>query len=153
MLLDFADKIAYVARDASMFFMRLQLLGLVVRHGVFTKIREFVDAHPRACTVWDSITVEDGRVVVEDGERLADFLMLRALLFRNVYYAPEARFLEHLLAKIVVQYLVDEGIDPDAFRVPWWSRAMAAGDVVPALPRGRTRRRETASGRGPSPRN
>ena len=29
--------------------------------------------------------------------------------------------------------LVDEGIDPDAFRVPRWSRAMAAGDVVPAL--------------------
>lgn len=110
-LLDFADKIAYVARDASMFFMRLQLLGLTVRHGVFTKIREFVDAHPRACTVWDSITVlDDGRVVAEDGKRLADFLELRALLFRNVYYAPEARFLEHLLAKVVVQYLVDEGM-------------------------------------------
>ena len=29
--------------------------------------------------------------------------------------------------------VVDEGIDPDAFRVPRWSRAMAAGDVVPAL--------------------
>lgn len=108
-ILDLADKIAYVALDASMFFHRLRFLGFTTGYEVFTGIRTFMDAHPRACTVWDSIVVEEGRVVVEDSELLADFLQLRAIMFRDVYYAPEARFLEHMLAKIVVQYLVDEG--------------------------------------------
>jgi len=107
-LLDLADKIAYVARDSSMFLGRLILGGLGLNCESFQEIRRFIDEHPEVCTLWDCITVDDGRVVIEDGERLASFLKLRALLFRNVYYAPEARFLEHLLAKVVVQYLFDK---------------------------------------------
>ena len=104
-LLDLADKIAYVGRDAWKF---AHHAGAPMADAIGL-IGDFVQDHPDVCTLWQWVTVVDGRVAVRNAEALYDFLTLRALLFRHLYYNPQCRFHELLLATNVTRYLYEMG--------------------------------------------
>jgi hypothetical protein len=110
-LLDIADKIAYVGRDAWNYVHRIHLIRKERSEepSAYRRIEAILNAHPMVCGVWDSVVVADGQVFVRDGERLGDFLELRARLFRDLYFNPEARFLEHTLASIIIRDLYESG--------------------------------------------
>lgn len=106
-ILDIADKTAYVARDADHLLRRCELLEY--RREARGQIQRLIRERPRICALWDAIVVEDDQLVFTDSERLADFLMLRALMFRELYYNPSSRALETLVSKVLIQYLYDTG--------------------------------------------
>lgn len=109
-ILDLADKIAYVARDADFFVGRYGPTGHpVVDATGYRLIKKLVEVQPFVCGIWDSIRLADGRVFAEDAERFGKFLLLRALLFRMLYYHPGARFLETLVSRVVVERLYRTG--------------------------------------------
>lgn len=93
-LLDIADKLAYVSRDAHMYEQRF---------------RKRLHTDPFVCSIWDCVRVENGNVLFTDAERLAAFLLLRVRLFRELYFHPKNRFLEFMLGAIVVKYLYERG--------------------------------------------
>jgi hypothetical protein len=108
-ILDIADKVAYVARDASLYLGRYAPSGPVMYPAGYADVRAVIARRRFVCGVWDSVRVHGGSVFFEDGERLADFLLLRALLFRELYHHPGSRFLEYLVSRVVVQWLYDTG--------------------------------------------
>lgn len=108
-VLDLADKIAYVSRDADLFISRYSPRGPVGRRDEYVAVKKLVLGRPLICGLWDAIRVEGRQVVVQSPERLIDFLLLRAYLFRGLYYHPGARFFEAMVAKVIVQYLYDTG--------------------------------------------
>ncbi|MBI2097275.1 MAG: hypothetical protein HYT40_04005 [Candidatus Sungbacteria bacterium] len=106
-ILDLADKIAYVARDAREYYGRYDPSGPVGYPDEYFEIKKLVETRALICGIWDAVEIEDGEAVIADGERLTDFLRLRALLFKNLYHHPASRFLEHTIANVITQYLYD----------------------------------------------
>lgn len=117
--LDLADKIAYVAQDASAYFMEFKPPEYASQSGHsdevwlsegYAAVEHLLGAKSSVCALWDAVEVCGGDVVVNDPDRLADFLRLRALLFENLYYHPAARFTEHVVARIVIGHLYRTGV-------------------------------------------
>ncbi len=113
-LLDLADKIAYVGRDAESYIHRVHPTVFRERERYppsYRRLRKLVFREfPAVCGLWDSVVVDGDRVIVTDGERLGAFLELRARLFRDLYYSPAARFLEHTVASVIIRDLYETGI-------------------------------------------
>lgn len=78
----------------------------VKRSGVkhFDEILQFAKVH--AWDVWTDICLLSAKVVVQDAQKLGNFIQLRALLWRWLYSYPEAKFVELLLHNIVYPYLL-----------------------------------------------
>lgn len=108
-LLDLADKIAYVARDLGYYLARFRLGGPTGYPDSYFRVARLVEQDQYICGIWDAVRVVGNRVVITDTERLAQFLRLRALMFRVLYYHQGARFLEFMFAKVIVQYLYETG--------------------------------------------
>ena len=108
-MLDIADKVAYVARDAAIYLGRYAPDGPHAYPVGYYEIKTLVEKNRYVCGIWDAVRVIGKDVVIEDAGRLGEFLKLRALLFRELYYHPGSRFLEHMAAKVIVQYLYDTG--------------------------------------------
>jgi hypothetical protein len=109
-LKDIADKIAYVARDTSNFLSR-KPRHLVDGYSIDPDtVLGIVTRNPFVCGLWDSARIVDGSVVMSNIDGLSDFLTLRALMFRALYYNPYSRFLEDALAKMAIEYLLKEEI-------------------------------------------
>ena len=109
-VLDLADKIAYVSRDAREYYGRYDPNGPVGYPDEYFEIKKLVEKREFICGIWDTVEIENGDIVIADGERFADFLRLRALLFKNLYHHPASRFLEHTIANVITRYLYDEGM-------------------------------------------
>jgi len=108
-LLDIADKIAYVCRDSEEFLARYipESLGRCAKG--FAAIKAITDSHPDIGALWDSVTIINDQVVFEDAERLYNFLKLRALLFKYLYNNPGARSLEAIVANCIIRYMLTSG--------------------------------------------
>lgn len=123
---DIADKIAYVSRDAACVLHACRHLS-DEEIGEIAEIRAIIRRRPDVCAVWEDVTVQGDQIVITDISRLADFLTLRALMFKLVYQHPDTRtgalvinycILEHLFrtGQLTVQQLRtmrDEDIDRD----------------------------------------
>lgn len=113
-LLDIADKIAYVCRDTEELLARYIPGSLGRGAKGFAAIKAITDLHPDIGTLWDSVTIINDQVVFEDAERLYNFLKLRALLFKYLYNNPGARSLEAIISNCVTKYmLVEKELTPE----------------------------------------
>lgn len=108
-LLDLADKIAYVSRDVRAYLRKYEPHGPVAYPGEYLQIRDLIDKRPLINGIWDAIRTEGSNVVVRSPKRLADFLKLRVLLFRFLYYHEGARYREFLMSSVLMRYLYETG--------------------------------------------
>jgi hypothetical protein len=106
-ILDIADKIAYVARDAHTCLHHIEAGAKNDLYGMMTLTR-LIDRFPYACGIWDSVAVRSGRAVFTDVRRLLAFLKIRVLLFRELYYHPASRFGEFLISRLLVKVLYEQ---------------------------------------------
>lgn len=84
-VLDVADKIAYVARDLMACRHHLES---GVAHDQFgaRSLLMHMERYPYVCSIWDSVVEQYGQIAFDDPVRLAAFLKVRLLLFRELYY-------------------------------------------------------------------
>lgn len=108
-LLDISDKISYVSGDLYAYLNRYSPQGPIAYPEGYKEIDFLVKKLPYICSVWDCVKIIDKHAVFTNPFRLANFLKLRALLFRELYFHPGARFKEHLLASVIVKYLFSTG--------------------------------------------
>jgi HD superfamily phosphohydrolase len=105
-VLNLADKIAYVTRDAQMY--TKLMLHIATEDSILDnesdKLFELVEKNPYITDIWNDIKVIDDRVVIKQSEQVANFFLLRALMFKHVYYAPGAHFPE----RAILQYFLKE---------------------------------------------
>lgn len=114
---DFADTLAYTARDLSMF------LGCpALREGAPDEWYEGAEDQMLFEKVWrlqktvqltpweDMYANEDGDLVFTDHQKLHDFLYIRACMFRLLYYNRQTRNIEYLLGIRLVRMLIEEGV-------------------------------------------
>src|SRR3989339_751286 len=116
-LLDLADKLAYVARDADMYLNEIirviEFSGM--ENGVATyndkpdllPIKNILESDPLVCNVWDSVEIINGQVVMTNDQKLTSFLKLRALLFKELYYNYVGRFSVYMFTKKVLKFLYE----------------------------------------------
>jgi len=108
-ILDAADKSAYTARDVDAYLMTPDPKK-DFRNTHLYAIADIVEKDPNVCGIWESARVIKGSLVFADGERLARFMKLRALMFRGLYYNPHSRFFEYLIGKGVIKHLYKNGL-------------------------------------------
>lgn len=112
-LLDIADKISYVSRDAHVYVGRYDShigTGLAVMPTGYSEISTLLRENPFICGIWDSVEIADGLPVFRDYRRLYKFLLLRALLFRELYYNKGSRFLEYFVVRLALSFFYVRGI-------------------------------------------
>ena len=120
-LLDIADKVAYVCGDVDMylnapdhmaFFREGENTGGYDEMGNpgFQAIKSITKSDLEVCSLWDSIEITEDKVIIADSERLARFLKLRALMFRELYMSRYSRFFFEMFVGKVTKHLWDEGI-------------------------------------------
>ncbi len=105
-ILDIADKLAYVGHDLFAFAQRPYAWGKD------TPSRKVFGAYVRKqllpCNIWQHVRVNENTVWFEETESLTRFLSIRALLFRNLYTHPRARYREALLMFKTLSFLYEE---------------------------------------------
>ena len=104
-ILDVSDKLAYVGRDLEM-FLRQNPAGQSAweNYGdVYDRITTILGDNHYPCSVWECTCLVNGELVFTDSERLADFLCMRALMFKILYNNASARFYEAGFAEEVVR--------------------------------------------------
>lgn len=108
-VLDIADKLAYVARDLHACEPYLNYgLKHMDQYGL-ESLFSILQLNPNVCGLWDAVENIGDRAVISDPSRLAVFLRVRTLLFRELYYHPNARFGEYLVSRMLVKALYDKG--------------------------------------------
>lgn len=105
--LDIADKIAYVARDVLNFLGLINGIGEKHKNKGLRELEKLLKTHPDFCDIWKDIKIHEGKMVIENGEKLGIFLKVRALMYAELYYNPDSRFLEYMLSKKVTKFLFE----------------------------------------------
>lgn len=108
-VLDIADKISYVANDVHQYLNMSILPDTVVAQPDFQKIESLASRKDAVCGLWSDVVVDGEQVYFSSPERLADFLVLRGLMFRNLYQNPQARTARHVLLSATTQALYRTG--------------------------------------------
>ncbi len=67
---------------------------------------EILQAAKHPWDIWNSLVEKNGHLVVTDPVALNNFLLLRVLLWKNLYQNPARKVLEMLLRNIVYPYMV-----------------------------------------------
>ena len=95
-ILDVSDKLAYVGRDLEKFLYQNPTgQSAWEDHGdVYDHITTILNDNHYPCSVWECTCLVNGELVFTDSERLADFLCMRALMFKILYNNASARFYE-----------------------------------------------------------
>ncbi|MCX6722267.1 MAG: hypothetical protein NTY04_03730, partial [Candidatus Staskawiczbacteria bacterium] len=110
-ILDLVDKTSYIARDAAAYYMMPMTKDSFRRRPYsstgYCAVNDLLSSAGNVCGLWESAKVIAGKLVIGDVGRLEKFLILRALLFRELYYNPASRFFEYLVGKGVIKYLYD----------------------------------------------
>lgn len=107
-ILDIADKLAYVARDIWACKHHLEI-GVDNDQFGARSLLAHIERHPYMCSIWDSVVNHQGHLVFTDPSRLIAFLKVRLLMFRELYYHPNARFGEFLMSRLLVKTLYKSG--------------------------------------------
>ncbi|MFA6536647.1 MAG: hypothetical protein WC250_00750 [Candidatus Paceibacterota bacterium] len=102
------DLYAYLGRSVVRFTERKELDSESYSAGFF-QILDHATAHRNICGVWDSVRIVGGDVVFSSPERLANFLKLRVMMFRQLYHNPVSRFLEYLVSKAITKAMFLDG--------------------------------------------
>jgi hypothetical protein len=108
-VLDIADKLAYIARDIHKCLHHLEAGANNDQLGLRTLLL-LLKRFPYVCSVWDCVEEQAGHAVFTSVPRLAAFLKVRVLMFRELYYHPEARFGEYLMSRLFVKDLFRRGL-------------------------------------------
>lgn len=103
-ILDISDKSSYLARDTQAYLGTKNPPKQFV-DTAYSAIASIINEDPFVCAVWENTREHKGSLVFNDPDRMARFLTLRALMFRELYYNPYSRFFEYLVGKGVVKYL------------------------------------------------
>lgn len=117
---DFADTLAYTARDLSMF---LEFFGMCPppecgEHYedpedqlLLEEVYKYRQDNGDFALLWEDVeTDSEGNLVFTDAERLHTFLRVRAIMFRILYYNRQTRNIEYLLGIRMVKLLLEENI-------------------------------------------
>ena len=70
------------------------------------KLQEIIRASEEEWDVWNYISCQNGRVVITNKLVLGNFLMLRAILWANLYQNPAIKFLELLSREVIFPHLL-----------------------------------------------
>ena len=110
-MLNLADKLSYVSYDAWVYVQRYGNRGPrpCSKGPEHVAIGRLVRKLGNFCDLWDCFRIVDGQGVVTDPLRLADFLELRALLFRQFYWHQGSRFLEFIVGTVLTAHLYRSG--------------------------------------------
>jgi hypothetical protein len=107
-ILDIADKSVYLAYDLEAFLAhRLLDLENGALEGLY-QIEEILRLNPFVCDIWERVVVKDDTVAICNPAQLADLLLIRANMFKALYYNPSSRFLEDVIGQ-VFKYLYNKG--------------------------------------------
>ncbi len=109
-IIDLADKSSYLARDVEAF---IPSVGSRTPDGYSDEqaiVRDLVVRNPFICGLWGDARIVDGQFVLTNPKALANFLKLRALMFKILYYNPASRFSEDVLLQFGVRYMFEKGI-------------------------------------------
>jgi hypothetical protein len=108
-LLDIADKISYLSADVEAYVSCGRPVGWNEYPGTYEEITGVLARRKYMLGLWSVVKVEDGKVFVDDASWLGDVLLLRALMFKNLYFHPGARYTERMIGTILVRHLIDTG--------------------------------------------
>jgi len=108
-ILDIADKLAYVARDLPSYLINVEPSEVErqLLPNEYEQLSVYARNAPDICGVWESFRRHGDLLVCHDPERLADFLYVRLLLFRQFYANPATRFHEATTVRIVLEHLFE----------------------------------------------
>ncbi|MEK7648708.1 MAG: hypothetical protein AAB400_02185 [Patescibacteria group bacterium] len=110
-MLDYADRIAYVSRDLEAYLMRYHKYLRVNKSRDYQMLLEIVKRDPQVCSLWDTIRLDaSGAVYCDNPEKLEQFLRVRILMFRALYYNPHARFMEYFVSRAITGVLYKKGL-------------------------------------------
>lgn len=110
-ILDYADRIAYVARDLDAYLSRYGKYGRVNTTREYQMLLDIINRDPAICSLWDTIRLDGtGVVYCDDPAKLERFLTARILMFRGLYYNPHARFMEYFVSRAITGELYRKGI-------------------------------------------
>lgn len=103
-LLNYADKLAYIATDLSHYLKQPRTAKLEP-----DPIVVLGERHPHLCTIWDDVHVQGDEVYFTNIQRLSEFLYTRAMMFQQFYWHPNTRFLEFTVGTVLLKYLYQTG--------------------------------------------
>jgi hypothetical protein len=113
-ILDIADKIAYTGSDAAVYFGGTIRFSTCFEDPDYQEIEHIVkqatENGSTICAPWSDVAKEGDQIYFSSPERLAGFLKLRALMFKNLYYNPKARNVDHVLASLTGRALYQNKI-------------------------------------------
>jgi hypothetical protein len=90
-VLDWADKIAYIARDLAEYH---ELLAPTSPQIIERYPELSIDANrPPLCAIWKSLERVDDTIVCRDPDALAEFLRIRACMFHRMYRGERTQFM------------------------------------------------------------
>lgn len=111
-LKDIADKIAYIARDSMNLLHAHSNGGHPIVQQTSTLVKTIYTCQPRLADLWEDVRIEDGSLSFTDPDRLSAFLLLRAIMFRDLYQHPSTRGVEFILHVTLSRRLFEIGILP-----------------------------------------
>lgn len=112
---DFADKLAYTARDLEAFIAPVEAFpdsadALPTRVPLAEFVHQDGKVTHNLLRVWEHMEVDNGQLVCTHSEDLFNMLNVRALMFKNLYANPRARYNESLINSLLTQYLYESGV-------------------------------------------
>lgn len=116
-LMKLVDWMAYLARDAVVYqHMSANLWTSGFAH---PETLRFMDEHPRACGLWESIRIKNGQVFLTDLEQYIVMARLRMRLYHEVYLSASMRYKEFLIAGVVGRALYEDGVIDKDLLLRW----------------------------------
>lgn len=103
-VLDIADKVAYVGRDLSAFY--IQGPPKLAGH---EEIKRLLKQQRQPCSVWETARIKGDQLYFVEPKRLINFLMIRATLFSRLYQHPSSRFKELFVKTVTQKRLYETG--------------------------------------------
>lgn len=98
-LLDWSDKIGYMARDLDQYFAMMEQHAdrAYFRNGFSSQINELLKRRRIPCRIWKDLVLTDRGFACRDPEAFADFLRIRLLLYIELHCGNYTRFLRAFL--------------------------------------------------------
>lgn len=110
-VLDLADKIAYTIRDAWAYTSMLHISPPdSVKEKGTQMIYNILAAFPTLGNIWNDVRVTDGQVAFAYNPKIAWLYILRAHMFRYVYYYPASHFPERTIMQFFLKEMIEKQI-------------------------------------------
>lgn len=120
-LLDISDKVTYVSSDVDLYLNAPYFANVYRKEReapTFIKkvdpgyedIKQITEFDGQVGNIWDLVEIVDGEVVISDGKKLADFLRIRAMMFKELYWSHYSRFFYEVFIGRVTRHLWEQGL-------------------------------------------